>query len=163
MAESLIVLPHDTPMLYRPEHVMVRTVTTIPSRKTKDEILNYMARLNKHLNTEKWRITNSRPKGTGLLLHMRMDKQSFDIIERQNGKINWILGPIIINKETHNPKRGSFSSAPSTVAAISNSDLGEHHLTPPSSEVVDGTPKAPGLTSYGGSRANKWAKQANRK
>lgn len=151
LSSPLTVLPQDTPMLYRPEQIMVRTVTFIPTRQTKENILKNMAQLNSNLNTEKWRIKNLRPKGAGSVIHMRMDKKSFDTIRGQQHKINWILGPIIINQETHQPKHGKAASAPDTVAAESTSALGTNHFIPPSTEVVAGTPKEPGLTKYGGS------------
>lgn len=115
-----------------------------------------MTSLNKHLNTEKWRIVDLSPRGSGSKVVMRIDKQSFDIIiKERNHEINWVLGPIVVEKETHNSKKKKSASAPAKAAAVSHSKLGVTHLTPPSQEVVEGTPKAPRLTVNGGSGAGK--------
>lgn len=79
--EKLVALPQETPVIFDPAFVNVRVVTTIPTQKSKEKILETLAQLNKDLNTERWNITNTRRKGSSsLTVYMRIDKRSFDKI-----------------------------------------------------------------------------------
>lgn len=143
ISERMVILPHETPVTLNPIFINVRVITTIPTRKSKDEILKILARLNRNLNTEKWRITKMRNKGSSnSTVYMRIDKLSFDMITNQaeEGRVNWILGPIKFKKETR-------ESRPKKVKKTEASD-GKHlesakrHFKPPSAGGVDNTTRS---------------------
>lgn len=126
---TLTVLPHDTPLIVRPELVMVRTEATIPTKLPKANILDSIAQLNRNLNTENWYIKRIRPRGSNSIVYMRMDKRSFDAITAQNNKVHWILGPITIKLESHKSKQKTQSVTPApTRVAVQNSILGVSNL-----------------------------------
>lgn len=103
---KLVALPQEEQLQFDPEFVNVRVVSIIPTKLPKGQILKNLARMNGDLNTEKWRIGKTIPKGsTSSKVYMRMDKHSFDAICARNNKVNWILGPIDIFRETRNPKQ----------------------------------------------------------
>lgn len=136
---QLTVLPQDTPLKLKPEMVMVRVVTCIPTKQPKEKILDNLTQMNKNLNTRSWDIKRIRPKGSSSMIFMRMDKKSFDFIVSQDSKINWILGPITIREEEHRAK----PKPPNT---------GNSHLKPPPTGDVESYPKGSGLTRNGGSK-----------
>lgn len=118
ISEKLVTLPHETPVLFDPTFVTVRVYTTIPTQKPKDKILEDLAQLNRDLNTERWQIKRIRPKGPkSSIAYIRMDKRSYDTITVRDDDgekiINWILGPIVIKRETHKPgpKKPQVASA----------------------------------------------------
>lgn len=77
--------------------IEIEMVMCMPSRKENSFILDTMAKFNKHLNTEKWRIASRRHIGaTKLTLFIRMDIDSFEMITTQNNKINWILSQVVV-------------------------------------------------------------------
>lgn len=147
---KLAVLPHETQLQFDPNFVNVRVVTTIPTKKPKDMILNDLAQLNKDLNIESWRITNIRPKGSSSsTVFMRIDKRSFDTISaREDNKVNWILGPISFKKEIHKarPKKSNPQSATDRSVATPSSEATDRHFKPPSVRSVEATPEISGLT-----------------
>ncbi len=152
---QVTVLPQNTPQNFKPEMVMVRVVTCIPTKQPKEKILDNLAQMNKNLNTRSWDIKRIRPKGSSSIVYMRMDKRSHDIIESHNNEINWILGPIKIRLEEHRkPNPPNTATANNSDAASGNPLHGNSHLKPPSKEDVDSYPKGPGLTRNGGSRPN---------
>lgn len=102
---ALTVLPQDTPLNCKPELTMVRKVVFIPSRKPKSKILELFAKLNRNLNTEKWRIGDNRHKGScSSTVYLKMDRKSFEVIQANNNKLNWILGPVEVRSEEHRPR-----------------------------------------------------------
>lgn len=138
----LTVLPQDTPLIFRPELVGVRTVSCIPTKQPKEKILNNLA----SLDTQGWDIKRIRPKGSSSMVYMRMDNRSFDTIQSQEGKINWILGPINVKLEEHRAKLKppNATSAPILDAATGKSLPVDSHLKPSPMRDVDGTPDGPG-------------------
>lgn len=93
--------------------LVVRAMTTIPTRKEIPDIFKAIAYLNKNLKIEKWRITWKRFWGAAkYIIYMRMDKQSFETIAKQGLCINWLLGTIKLTLERHGKKSkvGSHSS-----------------------------------------------------
>lgn len=153
---ALTILPHDTPLTFKPEFISVRTVICIPTKKPKAQILDFLAQMNRDLNTEKWQIKNIRPKGScNSIVYMRMDKRSFDQICEKGNLINWILGPVTVQLEEHRSKAKSKTTNTSAEAkkasATDNTKSVDNHPEPPSTGSVDGSFKAPRLTKYGGS------------
>lgn len=151
---KLVTLPHTTPVQLNPDFVNVRVVTTIPTRKPKEEILNDLVQLNKDLNVEKWGIHKIRPKGScSSTVYMRMDKTSFDTITArdESSRINWIFGPIEIRKEEHKPrpKKHHPASEMDKSKAVSNLRGMAGHFKPPSSGSVDSTPRGTRLDRNG--------------
>lgn len=129
---ALVVLPHETPLNLEPEHIMIRVQTCIPTRKPKNKILEFLAQLNKELNTEKWNIRNLRLKGSSsVMAYMKMDKPSFDTICARGNQLNWILGPIDIKREEHGDKEKRSR------AAKNHTKFGDSHLKPRLSSTVD--------------------------
>lgn len=148
----LIVLPQDTPLKYKPELIMVRTIACIPTKKQKADILDNIAQMNRDLNTEKWYIRNIRPKGSSSsTVYMKMDKKSYDEICARENKVNWILGPITITLEEHRPKakKHHLPSAANKAAVTDYSKSVNHHSVPPSTGSVDCIPKRPRPTRNG--------------
>lgn len=129
---QLTVLPQDTPLKFRPELVMVRTYACFPTKQPKEKIMDTIAQMNKQLDTQNWHIKRIRSKGSSSMVYMRMDKRSFDNIQSQEGKINWILGPITIRLEEHRtkPKPEYTTSATNLEAATGNSLPVDSHLKP---------------------------------
>lgn len=154
ISDTLVTLPHTTPVQLNPDFISVRVVTTIPTRKPKDKILQHMAQLNEDLNTEKWGIRKIRPKGSNSsTVYMHMDKRSFDTITAKDEKnrINWILGPIEIRREEHKPRPNKIHPA-STMGeskAAGHHQPTESHFRPPSAGSVEGTPRSTSLTING--------------
>lgn len=144
ISSKLVVLPHETQLQFDPYFVNVRVVMTIPTKKPGDVSLSDLAQLNKDLNIERWRITRIRPKGSSSSkVYMRMDKRSFDTISARDGNyVNWILGPISINKEVHKaqPKKSNPQSVKDNSVATPNSGTVDRHLKPPFVESVEDTP-----------------------
>lgn len=158
----LIVLPQDTPLKYKPELIMVRTIACIRTKRKKAEILDGIAQMNRDLNTEKWYIRNIRPKGScSSMVYMSMDKKSYDDICAKDNKVNWILGPITISMEVHRRKANNHNlpSAANTAAVTDNPKSVNHHSKPPSTGSVDCIPKKPRFTSNGGSGSKGHNKQ----
>lgn len=139
---KLVVVPHDMQMQFDPVFVNVRVVTTIPTRRPKDQILSDLGQLNKDLDTDRWRITNIRRKGSSnSTVYMRIDKRSFDTINaREGNKVNWILGPISIEKEVHKarPKKSNPQSE-TDVCGHTNVRATDQQFEPPTSSSVEGT------------------------
>ncbi len=136
----LTVLPQDTPLNYKPEFTMVRTVTCIPSRKPKNKIVEFFAKMSRNINTERWKIGDSRPKGShSSTVYIKMDKKSFEIIQANDNKLNWILGPVEVHLEEHRPKtkRSGAASAAKKAAATANSKAVENHRKQPSLRSVE--------------------------
>lgn len=148
----LKVLPQETPLKFEPESISVRVVTYIPTKRPKHQILKDIAQLNRELNTERWCVKNVRPKGSGSMVYMRMDKRSFDTIsERVDNEINWILGPINVRKEEHrsqikNPGLSSVNKEVETTGLLGPTN---RHFKPPSFGSVDGTPAGMRLSKNG--------------
>ncbi len=132
---ELVVLPHETPLNWNPENIIIRVRATIPTRKPKEIILRFLADLNKEYNTEKWTIKRTRPKGaSSLVAYMRIDKPSFDAICARDNKLNWILGPINIEREVHGNKPNRSRKAEK---GKKDTEFRDSHLTPHPSRIVD--------------------------
>ncbi|KAJ6643519.1 hypothetical protein Bhyg_08481 [Pseudolycoriella hygida] len=101
----IVVVPQEEEINFKPQSSHVRVKACVPMRKSGEEILKTMAKLNKHLNTEKWHIKRIIPNGTvKSTLYIRMDIPSFEVIKSQNNQINWILGTIEIRQERYGNK-----------------------------------------------------------
>ncbi|KAJ6642744.1 hypothetical protein Bhyg_07698 [Pseudolycoriella hygida] len=102
----IVVVPQEEEINFKPQSSHVRVKACVPMRKSGEEILKTMAKLNKHLNTEKWHIKRIIPNGTvKSTLYIRMDIPSFEVIKSQNNQINWILGTIEIRQERYGNKQ----------------------------------------------------------
>ncbi len=146
---NLIVLKHDEKPMVPNGSDHVRVVTCIPTRRDYALILNTMAKLNKNLNTEKWRIAKHRFKGaTKMTLYMRMDKQYFEAIKAQNNQIFWLLGHIDITLERSGINTNNNNSSETQVAAKRNVEQGDHSFNqkvgPSSRGVWNGYPTTKG-------------------
>lgn len=151
ISERMVILPHETPVTFNPIFIEVRVITTIPTRKSKDEILKNLAQLNRNLNTKKWRITKMRNKGSkSSTVYMRIDKLSFDTITNQaeEGRVNWILGPINFRKETHESRSKKVKKTEASDGK--HLESAKRHFKPPSAGGVDNTNRSTKLNRNGG-------------
>lgn len=110
---KLVVIPHDEVWETPVTQSFIRVVTCISTRRDSGFILDAIAKMNPHLNTENWKITSRRKKGaTKLTLFMRMDEHSYRTIQNQGGKINWFLGAVTVEQEKHKAASTKATDAP---------------------------------------------------
>lgn len=152
---KLMVLPYNHSVIHESPTRFVRVVTSVNTRKDNAFILNAMAKFNPNINVERWRISSRRPKGAvKSLLFMRMDDKSFEIIKRQDMKLNYTLGPITIELERKKANNGIRPSEAINVAVSGNSFVGKPSSHTLSSHVLMASAPAsnvPGLIREDGS------------
>lgn len=160
---KLTIIPQDQSLQVPTAQTTVRVVTCVNSRKPNDIILKTMATFNKNLNTEHWKISSRRYKGaTYNTLFMRMDKESYDQIKRQDDNINWTLGSTInisLERNRATPKHNNISSEGNQASVhkkVAQVRKGNQLVAPSSSEVWKRNPEVrnPFLGPSGNSKSN---------
>lgn len=148
---KLAILPHDIVVKLKLAPEPIRVVTRVFTRKPNEFILDAMAKLNKNLNTEGWKIRSRRNHGTHkLTLFMKVDQASYEQIQKQGNKINWIMGSIVMELERPKGGEGKTSAVPPTKEQGSPSPA-TRSTNQTSARNTLASPKVSGLTRKGGS------------